>query len=109
MIANARETFYKWIVIALVLAIILAVLTGCERDRRNEPQLLCAVNESPLRKADGWKQLSEIDRQRVGRLVGLGRAEIEYRPGSLICTFWKGNHEVITISNAGLWYWRTKQ
>jgi hypothetical protein len=89
------------------IILLLAILVGCDRPKQ-KAQILCSTNESQLHLGDGWLQLAEADRHRVARLAGMGRVEIEYRPGSLKCQVLYGEG-ITEIESSGLWYWRSKR
>lgn len=74
--------------------------------RQEQSQLICSTNESALSRDDGWRQLPEADRLDIGWRVRQKTAEIEYRPGSLICAYWQDEKLLKRITDAGLWYWR---
>lgn len=71
-------------------------------------QLVCTLNESYTRATDGWRAIKEAERQQAGRAVASGRAEIEYAPASLICTYWADGKPAIDVP-AGLLYVKTKR
>jgi hypothetical protein len=94
-----------------VLLMIIAGAIGVASERRDEAttpmEPICTVNESTIDMTGGWRQVSTADRDAIAKLNAEGKAEIAYRPGTIVCTIWRNNSPSVD-ARGGLWYWRPR-
>lgn len=70
-----------------------------------ETTITCTTNDSKIYADQGWKKIETVDYQRIGFQVSQGKAQVECKPGSLMCTaFIDGKAYPETKGCA--WYWR---
>lgn len=70
-----------------------------------ETSITCTTNDSQIYEAQGWKKIETVDYHRIGAQVSKGKAQVECKPGSLMCTaFIDGKAYPETKGCA--WYWR---
>lgn len=86
-----------------VLTVIL--LTLDKQNPTQETTITCTTNDSQIHEVQGWKKIETVDYHRIGELTGKGKAQVECKPGSLMCTaFIDGKAYPETKGCA--WYWR---
>lgn len=102
-------TFKNWHAVLVVLSIfgalfiLLAVANPTETTIKTE--ITCTTNDSQLHALDGWKKIETVDYQRIGALAGKGKAQVECKPGTLMCSVYIDGKAYPEIKSCA-WYWR---
>lgn len=100
---NWVGTVFTGVLIAVVLISLLKIINA--EEKKPETSITCTTNDSQMHALDGWKKIETVDYHRIGALAGKGKAQVECKPGSLVCTaFIDGKAYPETKGCA--WYWR---
>lgn len=87
---------------AMLIALLMIV---APENKPPETSITCTTNDSQIHALDGWKKIETVDYQRIGNEISKGKAQIECKPGTLMCTaFIEGKAYPETKGCA--WYWR---
>lgn len=104
----AKESFplaAPAIVVSMAALALIGTLLVISEKPLTETTITCTTNDSTGHYEDGWKKIEEVDFQRIGALVGKGKAGWSCKPGTLICTaIIEGRSHPGIIGCA--WYWR---
>lgn len=102
------EKFAHKYPMAIVLApviLLLPVLLLLPESKAKETTITCTTNDSKSHYDQGWKKIETVDYYRIGELTGKGKAQVECKPGTLMCTaFIEG--KAFPETKGCAWYWR---
>lgn len=89
----------------VIVAIFAMVLHNTQPKTTQETSITCTTNDSQLHALDGWKKIETVDYHRISTQVSKGKAQVECKPGSLMCTaFIEG--KAFPETKGCAWYWR---
>lgn len=95
----------------IILGILLAVLTVSIQQKfaptkpTPETSITCTTNDSQIYDVQGWKKIETVDYHRIGAQVSKGKAQVECKPGSLMCTAFIEGKAYPEMKGCA-WYWR---
>ena len=93
---------FSGVVIGVFLIVTLMIIS---EKPKQETSITCTTNESQIHEVQGWKKIETVDYHRIGALAGKGKAQVECKPATLVCTaFIDGRAYPETQGCA--WYWR---
>lgn len=95
-----------WLAIGMVITLFMAPVDKDEIARFRES---CAMNESSFTRQEGWRQVQEVDRQRLAHLSTLGKIEMQEFPAALICQRFGSDDSVVFDEKKSLWYYRYRK
>lgn len=103
---NSLLTLYWSAIVGVAIgAFLIAALMTISEKPKHETSITCTTNDSQIHEVQGWKKIETVDYHRIGAQVSKGKAQVECKPGTLMCTaFIDGKAYPETKGCA--WYWR---
>ena len=104
---NDKDLLIVSTAIVLAAAIFIALYLALTQANKStkETSITCTTNDSQIYTQDGWKKIETVDYHRIGALAGKGKAQVECKPGSLMCTAFIDG-KAYPETQGGAWYWR---
>lgn len=100
---NAKIAVILFFGVVVIAFVIMMTVIGPKPTQ--ETTITCTTNDSKIHADDGWKKIETVDYHRIGELTGKGKAQVECKPGTLMCTAFI-NGKAYPETKGCAWYWR---